>query len=76
MLNKRIPVYTETQDRLRDVAYGSGVTYDALLNYMLDTLKQEGENDLDAGLRLREIVRAHAKQHGAGDEAESEETSH
>lgn len=62
-LNHRIPVYEETRDRLRDFAYGGGGVYDDVLNYMLDAMKQEGESDLEAGLRLRASIRAYVERH-------------
>lgn len=55
-LNKRIPVYDDTQTRLRDFAYGAGATYDEVINFLLSAIQKAGEDDMDAGKRLRGVV--------------------
>jgi hypothetical protein len=58
-LNKRIPVYNDTQTRLRDFAYGGGATYDEVINFLLSAIQKPGEDDMSAGRRLRTAIDQH-----------------
>lgn len=49
----QVQIRPDTKQRLRAARDGAGITYDELLNILLDTFKMEGEDDLLAGYRIR-----------------------
>lgn len=48
-----IKIRQSTQTRIRDFADGLGGTYDRMVNFLLDEIRQQGESDISAGVRLR-----------------------
>ena len=71
-LHHRIPVSVETRNRLRDFSYGGGAIYDDVLNFLLDAVRQDGEDDYMAARRLRPAIAAYLARRAGGEEQAAE----
>lgn len=70
-----IKIRPSTQVRIRDFADGLGATYDRMVNFLLDEIKQGKEDDIDAGVRLRMKYKASAAATGDDDKEAGKRTS-
>ena len=55
-MTDRIPCTPDTKIRVRQFKKGLGITYDDAVNFLLDNLVKPNEDELEAGIRLRDKV--------------------
>lgn len=63
-MTARISLTPEARDRLKDIADGMGLTYDALFRFLMDRLVPPGTEDMIYGYQMREEAQKYAEKHG------------